>query len=79
MIVSQLYSDEKLQTNSSIFFDDVLLYSKTLPEMLDLVERVFKIIKNCGLYLHPEKCNFLPAQVQYLGQGFDSKGHFALR
>ena len=75
-MTSLIHADESLQQRSSIFFDNVLLYADSLEDMQDLMDRLFKILRNANLFLHPEKSSFLPKNVDYLGFTFDEFGYY---
>lgn len=50
-----------------IFFDDILIYSKTLPEHLDHLQTTFEVLCANHFFLKLSKCSFATAQVEYLG------------
>lgn len=50
-----------------VFYDDILIKSKTLSEHLKTIEQVFKILQSSGLKIKKSKCEFLSKQVKYLG------------
>ena len=51
----------------SVYIDDVLVFSRTLDEHLELLRRVLERIESAGLKLKPSKCSFLRTEVQYPG------------
>lgn len=50
-----------------VFFDDILIYSRTLPEHLVLLEQAFEVLLRNQFVLKLSKCFFSQRQVEYLG------------
>ena len=50
-----------------VYLDDIIVYSSTLEEHLDRLDRVFTTLARHGLKLKPEKCVFFREKVKYLG------------
>lgn len=50
-----------------VFYDDVLIKSRTLSEHSKTIEQVFEILQSNGLKIKKSKCEFLSKQVKYLG------------
>ena len=50
-----------------VYIDDIIVYGKDFDEHMIRVEQVLERIKQAGLKLKPEKCNFLQEQVVFLG------------
>ncbi len=51
----------------SVYIDDVLIYSKTLEEHLEHIEKVLRKLIEVGLKLKPEKFHFIRKEVGFLG------------
>ena len=49
------------------YFDDIIVYSETIPEHLRLLYRVFLKLKQANVRLRYEKCRFGQPEVEYLG------------
>jgi hypothetical protein len=54
-------------TESYVFLDDVILYSKTLEEHAQRLEHVLQRFDKENLQLHPGICAIAQPQVKYLG------------
>ena len=50
-----------------IFFDDILIYSKTLEDHIRHLRIVLQILREQQLYAKMSKCVFAAPQVEYLG------------
>ena len=51
----------------SVFFDDILIYSKTWEEHLRPLDEVLGILKEQSLYAKISKCEFGMKEMLYLG------------
>jgi hypothetical protein len=50
-----------------VFFDDILIYSKSWEDHLQHVDKVLQLLKEKQLYAKPSKCFFGVKEVEYLG------------
>ena len=50
-----------------VFFDDILIYSKTLTNHLLYLERTFQVLLDGHFFLKLSKCAFAQCQIEYLG------------
>ena len=50
-----------------VFFDDILVYSRTWTEHLSYLEKVFSILLSNQLYVNQSKCLIGQREVEYLG------------
>ena len=57
-----------------IYLDDILVSSKSVPEHLQRLGRVFERLADTGLKLTPSKCCFFKKKVLYLGHVISAKG-----
>ena len=57
-----------------IYLDDLIIYSSTLEEHLERLERTFMRLKEHGLKLKGNKCHFFKEEVNYLGYVISAKG-----
>jgi hypothetical protein len=51
----------------TVFLDDILSYSDNLTEHKEHVRAIMTTLKEAGLYLKAEKCEFHQQKVKYLG------------
>jgi hypothetical protein len=56
------------------YLDDILIYSDSLAEHKVHVRQVLRKLKEAGLYLKPEKCEFHVQEVKYLGLIITTEG-----
>jgi hypothetical protein len=57
-----------------VYLDDIIIFSRTLPEHLSRLEEVFKRLINAGLKLKPSKCRLLQVKVEFLGHVVSAEG-----
>nr|GFB78160.1 transposon Ty3-G Gag-Pol polyprotein [Tanacetum cinerariifolium] len=57
-----------------VFFDDILIYSKSIDEHVERVREVLGILKSNHLFVKASKCFFGVTQVNYLGHVINFDG-----
>ena len=57
-----------------VFFDNILVYSRTLEDCVDHLELVFKELQKHQLYANQKKCLFVQTRVEYLGHMVSTEG-----
>ena len=57
-----------------VYLDDILIFSKTLEEHFQRLDKIFQKIENAGLRINPEKCHFIKEETKFLGHIISSKG-----
>ena len=57
-----------------VYFDDILVFSKTMKEHLDHVRAVLQTLRKESLYANMKKCTFGVDKVVFLGFVVSSKG-----
>ena len=57
-----------------VFFDDILIYSKTLKEHLEHLSQVLTILEENKFYANSSKCTFGKEEVDYLGHKISKEG-----
>ena len=50
-----------------VYFDDILVYSKSENEHLDHLHQIFTILREQKLYANLKKCNFFIDNIVFLG------------
>ena len=50
-----------------VFFDDILIYSKSEEEHEEHVRKVLHLLRQHKLYAKKSKCTFFTTQIEYLG------------
>ena len=50
-----------------VYFDDILIYSKSLDEHMDHLHAVFNALRDARLFANLEKCIFCTERVSFLG------------
>ena len=56
-----------LRVYSMVYFDDILVYSKTLNDHMEHLRRVFEFLREYKFYANTKKCTFAIDQVGFLG------------
>ncbi|KMQ89530.1 enzymatic polyprotein endonuclease reverse [Lasius niger] len=57
-----------------VYLDDIVIYAQTLEEHKQKLSQIFDRIKEAGLSLQPEKCQFFKRELMYLGHIISDKG-----
>lgn len=57
-----------------VYIDDINIFSDTFEEHLAHLEKVFQRIRNAGLKLNREKCNFIRNTLPFLGHVISQNG-----
>jgi hypothetical protein len=66
--------NKQLRKHLLVFFDDLLIYSKTWEEHLRHVDQILSIMEEQSLYAKESKCEFGMTEVLYLGHIIGAKG-----
>jgi transposase InsO family protein len=57
-----------------VYLDDILLYSRSIPEHLTRLEVLLQRLREANLKLKPSKCHLLQKQVHFLGHVVSGEG-----
>ncbi|HMC99406.1 MAG TPA: RNase H-like domain-containing protein, partial [Ferruginibacter sp.] len=57
-----------------VYFDDILIYSKSHDEHLEHLRAVFNVLREARLFANLEKCTFCTDRVSFLGYVVTSQG-----
>ena len=57
-----------------VYFDDILIYSKTLNDHIEYIKNVLKVLRLEKLYTNLKKCSFCMDKVIFLGFVVSAKG-----
>jgi hypothetical protein len=63
-----------LQKILLVFFDDILIYSKSWEDHVRHVDKVLQLLKEQQLYAKPSKCFFGVKEVEYFGHVVSHEG-----
>ena len=65
--MNPVFADLIAKGEVAVYMDDILIYSKHLKELRQVVWEVLKRLEHYNLYLQPEKCEFEKDSMEYLG------------
>ncbi|KAM7497180.1 hypothetical protein LguiA_021594 [Lonicera macranthoides] len=57
-----------------VFFDDILIYSKSLAEHIEHLKTTFDILRQNTLFVKMSKCSFAQPRLEYLGHIISQEG-----
>lgn len=63
---------EPLFPNALIYIDDILLFSKDIPNHLQLLQHFFDIVHQHGIMLLEKKSSIGQNQIEFLGMRFSN-------
>ncbi|KAJ8039975.1 hypothetical protein HOLleu_14144 [Holothuria leucospilota] len=61
-------------TEVLVYLEDLLVFSRTLEEHVEKIDKVLTRLKKFGLKLNPDKCSFLRSSVKCLGHVISAEG-----
>lgn len=57
-----------------VYLDDIVVYSNTITEHIERLNKIFEKLHLAKLKLQPQKCHFLKREIIYLGHKCSEKG-----
>jgi hypothetical protein len=57
-----------------IYLDDVIVYAKSIEELIANLTQVFEKFRKHGITLNPEKCRFGMIKTEYVGRVINAEG-----
>ncbi|RXN18313.1 Transposon Ty3-I Gag-Pol poly [Labeo rohita] len=72
-LMERIFSDESFQS-VLLYLDDVIVFSSTVEQHLERLERVLQRFQHHGLKVKLSKCCFFQKEVRYLGHVISSEG-----
>ena len=72
-IMELIFGDMNL-SELVLYLDDLLVFSRDMPEHLDRLEKVFQRLHQHGLKLNGKKCSLFRQEVAYLGHVVSKEG-----
>lgn len=67
MMMNDIFCNLIMEGVVVVYMDDILIFTRTRAEHREVVHHVMEVLKKHKLFLHPEKCSFEQAWVEYLG------------
>ena len=68
-----IFREELLQI-LLVYLDDIIVYNDTIADHLKRLERVFQKLREHGLKIEAEKCQFFQSRVKYLDHVLSAEG-----
>ena len=72
-LMQMIFHEELLQI-LFVYLDNITVYSDTIADHLKRLERVFQKLREHGLKIEAEKCQFFQSHVKYLGHVVSAEG-----
>lgn len=57
-----------------VYLDDILIFSTSLDEHIANIKKIFQTLKDAGLKIQIDKCNFLKKETEFLGHILTPEG-----
>jgi len=72
--LSRRIFEGELNDFTAVYMDDVIVTSKTIPQMLERIEKIFKRVIKYNIKFSPMKCSFFEKETSFLGHKIDRNG-----
>ena len=59
---------------TSVYLDDILIFTETVEEHYEVLEKVIRRIGQAGLRVNPDKCKLLRTEIKFLGHIINKQG-----
>lgn len=66
-LMNEIFRDLIMENQVVVYLDNILIFSKTLPEHCNVVQEVLRRLRLHDLYLKLEKCKFEKEETEFLG------------
>ena len=50
-----------------VYLDDIIVFSQTIEEHFDRLQKVFQALRQANLKVKPKKCHLFQTKIKYLG------------
>ena len=67
MMMNEILREEIEQGHVRVYMDDIIIFHRTIQELREITDKVFKKLIEHNLYLQPEKCEFEKEEIEFLG------------
>lgn len=57
-----------------VYLDDILIFSTSIQEHVDAINKIFKVLREHNLKIQIDKCKFFAKETEYLGHILTEKG-----
>ena len=57
-----------------LYLDDIVIFSETLDQHIEKLDRVLKRLRECGLKVNAKKCDLFKSKIKYLGHWITGEG-----
>ena len=64
--------------NCLVYIDDIVVYTETAAEHLQVLRRIFRRLWEAGIRLHPDKSHFGVSKVEFLGYTVSAQGYIPM-
>lgn len=72
-LMNEVFKDQ-MRKVILVFFDDILIFNKTMEDHIKQLEIVWKLLKNNQLFMKMGKYEFGQSQIEYLGYIINCEG-----
>lgn len=64
----------EFKSNVLIYLDDIVIYSETLEQHVEILDKVLEKLISVNLFVQPTKCMFVQSKIEYLGHIVSAQG-----